>query len=267
MYSLLGEMYSQQPSTSNRKNRKRRTRDELQGEKERAATERLVAETKERKERKERADQASGGTNLSRTTTYSEWEQQALLVILPWRHHEATMGETIALLGSLILNSAGRSAGRWCIQHARQFVLENPGWYLDGWYLEQAERTSHTTDLRRMDSQAISQAHPIRQLCKAPGQGGSAIAGLVVQYLARNKYYGTDKPRGQHQTPKLDTVLAECLSIVGALHTIELPEKRERDSHTHKTHTQLAHAHNLLTFTRGVSGNNPNNPRGPNRGP
>ena len=217
---------------SHQQNRKRRTRDELQGEKERAATERFVAETKERKERKERAGQASGGTNLSRTTTYSEWEQQALLVILPWRHHEATVDETVGLLGSLILNSAGRwsPGGGWCIQHARQFVLETHDMfvftrYLQG-YLEQAERTSHTTDLQRMDSQAISQAHTIRQLCKAPGRGGSAIAGLVVQYLARNKYFGTDKPRGQHQTPKLDTVLAECLSIVGALHTIELPVVR-----------------------------------------
>ena len=105
---------------------------------------------------------------------------------------------------------------------------QNGSWpkrYLQG-YLEQAERTSHTTDLQRMDSQAISQAHTIRQLCKAPGRGGSAIAGLVVQYLARNKYFGTDKPRGQHQTPKLDTVLAECLSIVGALHTIEHKQLR-----------------------------------------
>ena len=233
MYSLLGEMYSQQPSTSNRKNRKRRTRDELQGEKERAATERLVAETKERKERKERADQASGGTNLSRTTTYSEWEQQALLVILPWRHQEAPFGETIALLGCLIIRSARRSAGRWCIQHARQFVLETQHFEQLQWYLEQAERTSHTTDLLRMDSQAISQAHVIAQLCKAPRRGGSAIAGVVVQYLARNKYRGKDLPRGQHQTPKQDTVLASCLDIVGALHTIEKTNPDNSDDYDH----------------------------------
>ena len=242
MCSLLGEMYSQQPSTSNRKNRKRRTRDELQGEKERAATERLVAETKERKERKERADQASGGTNLSRTTTYSEWEQQALLVILPWRHHEATMRYTVTLLGKLIHNSAAwcSAGGGWCIQHARQFVLETQDMYVfrDNrdrlqWYLEQAERTSHTTDLLRMDSQAISQAHVIAQLCKAPRRGGSAIAGFVVQYLARNKYRGKDLPRGQHQTPKQDTVLASCLDIVGALHTIEKTNPDNSDDYDH----------------------------------
>ena len=139
-------------------------------------------------------------------------------VLTPWRQTRETQHNTLLRVGNFLLNSA---AGR-CIHHARQF-FEDDGWdiltpinriYLQE-YMQQAERRFFSSELQRLDSNAISQAHVIKQLCKAPGRGGSAIAGLIVGFLARHRYYGQELPQEEHQTSNTpNTVLARCRAIV-----------------------------------------------------